>query len=186
MVKIEPRYLLVKIAKILEELKIPYLVTGGMAILVWGRPRFTADIDIIIRLKSENVDKLEKALKALGETGYIDKEAIEEALLRRGEFNFIDGESGIKVDFWIISEDSFSLSELKRRIVKKILGQKIYFISPEDLILNKLKWYKQTESNRHLEDIESIFKISGEKLNKNYLKQQAEKLGFLDILKQYL
>lgn len=43
----DPRKLLIKIAKILKELKIPYLVTGGVAVLIWGRPRFTADIDIL-------------------------------------------------------------------------------------------------------------------------------------------
>jgi hypothetical protein len=42
-----PRELLIEIAKILDKLKIPYLVTGGIAVLIWGRPRFTADIDII-------------------------------------------------------------------------------------------------------------------------------------------
>lgn len=184
--KIDPRNLLVAIAEILEGLKIPYLVTGGIAVLVWGRPRFTADIDIIIKLKSRDVDKLEKALRAVGEAGYIDKEAIEEAISRRGEFNFIDGETGVKVDFWVVGEDSFSLLQLKRKIAKRILNQKVYFISPEDLILNKLKWYKQTQSDRHLEDIESIFKISSKKLDKKYLKQQARKLGFLKIINKYL
>jgi len=49
----DPRHLLVNIAKILERLKIPYMVTGGMAVFIWGRPRFTADIDMVIEFKLE-------------------------------------------------------------------------------------------------------------------------------------
>jgi Na+/glutamate symporter len=42
----DPSDLLVKAVQILDQLQIPYAVTGGFAVLVWGRPRFTADIDM--------------------------------------------------------------------------------------------------------------------------------------------
>lgn len=179
----DPRHLLVNIAKILERLKIPYLVTGGMAVLVWGRPRFTADIDIVIKLKQENINNLKKDLMAFSRAGYVDESVMREAVSKKGEFNFIDGETGVKVDFWVLKEiDSLDSFQLKRRKVKNILGQKIYFISPEDLILSKLNWYQESQSSRHLEDVESILKISGKRLDRKYLKQWAKKLGVLGIL----
>lgn len=184
MEEIDPRKLLVKIAAILERLKIPYLITGGIAILIWGRPRFTADIDIVVELRQKDIEKLEKALSDLGEGNYLDKESMEQALLIEGEFNFIDAETGIKVDFWILKKDAFDLSRLKRRIKKIILGRAVYFSSPEDLILIKLKWHKQSSSSRQLEDVESIFKISGEKLDMKYLKQWAKKLRVSKILEK--
>jgi len=170
------------IAKILENIDIPYMVTGGMAVLVWGRPRFTADIDIVFKLKQEQIGVLSKALMGLGEAGYVSKEAMQEAISRHDEFNFIDGESGVKVDFWVLGKNPFAISQMKRRVAKKILNEKIYFISPEDLILSKLQWYQKSQSNRHTEDVESILKISGEELDMDYLKQWAEKLGVLEIL----
>ena len=94
MEQIDPRHLLKKISQILEDLGISYFITGGMAVLIWGRPRFTADIDILVELDSKNVSRLERALLSLGKAGYVDKDAIEEALLKEGEFNFIDGETG--------------------------------------------------------------------------------------------
>lgn len=188
MESIDPRRLLAGIAKILNHLKIPYLVTGGMAVLIWGRSRFTADIDIVIQLKYENATELKKTLLNFRKKGYIDEEAIKEAIRNKGEFNFIDIESGVKVDFWILKEsDPIILKQLKRRVAKKIFKQKVYFISPEDLILTKLVWYQKSgESSRHIEDVESVFKISGKNLDISYLKKQAAKVGVAGLLKKFL
>lgn len=171
----DPRNLLVKIAKLLDELQIPYLVTGGLAVLIWGQPRFTADIDIVIETKAEDRSRIYEKLLELGKS-YIDETEIKKAIEIRGEFNFIDGESGIKVDFWILKDDEFDVSRLKRRVAREVLGENVYFTSPEDLILIKLVWYKESGSSRHVEDVESVIKISGDKLDLRYIKEWAEKL----------
>ena len=185
MESIDPRHLLINVVKILERLKIPYMITGGMAVFVWGRPRFTADIDIVVELEPENVNDLEEALLALSEASYIDKDTIKRALMRHGEFNFIDGKTGVKVDFWVLDKNSFDKSRLKRRIGRKILNQNIYFSSPEDLILSKLLWYEKSQSARHLEDIESILKIQ-KKLDLRYIRKWAKEQSTTKIFKDLL
>ena len=84
----------------------------------------------------------------------------------------------------IKKRDKIGEEELARRIVKKIDKQKVYFISPEDLILSKLRWFKESQSDRHLEDVESVLKLS--KVDLKYLKQQARKQENLDILSELL
>jgi len=182
MESIDPRKLLVEIASILDKNKIPYLITGGMAVFVWGRPRFTADIDLVVELSVDKLAELEHALKLLDKAGYVDGEAMRDALVRHGEFNFIDGITGMKVDFWVSSGDPFDRSRLKRRVSKKIIGHQVYFSSPEDLILSKLRWWRDTGSSRHKEDIVSIISISGDGLDRGYLDKWAEKLGHKDLL----
>ena len=122
----DPRQLLIHVAKTLNQLAIPYAITGGMAVFVWGRPRFTADIDIVVELEKWHIADLEKALKAFGGAGYIDKAMMEEAFAHRSEFNFIDGNSGIKVDFWVMGDDSFSRSKMQRRVPIEFEGEKVY------------------------------------------------------------
>jgi len=174
--------LLIKIAKILSDLKIKYFVTGGFAISVWGRPRATFDINIVIKLIEPQAATLTKALREISKAGYVDENMIKEAIRHKGEFNFIDPNSGLKVDFWVAKEEALTPPEFRNRKLKKISGQTVYFISPEDLVLSKLQWYQQTQSSRHLEDAESVLKISDKKLNIGYLKRWAEKLGVLEIL----
>lgn len=182
----DPRELLANIVKILKSLKIPYIVTGGIAVLVWGRPRFTADIDIVIELGVKKIDQLEEALRAIGKAGYVDHDAILDAVARCGEFNFIDGETGVKVDFWILKHDEFDASRLRRKRIKKIGGNAVAFSSPEDLILVKLGWLAASDSSKQAEDIESILKISGEKLDMRYLQRMACSLRLEKQLNRFL
>lgn len=185
--QMDPRRLLVNVAKVLNQLNIPYIVSGGVAILIWGRPRFTADIDIVMELKDSDVDKLERGLLKKSKGSYIDVNSIRQALADKSEFNFIDNETGMKVDFWVLKEnDPFDISRMNRKVAKKIFGEKIYFSSAEDLILSKLIWYKISPSERQMDDVKSIFKISGTKLNKKYLNKWAEKLALSQLLNKLL
>jgi hypothetical protein len=183
-----PEKLLLKIAKILEDLKIPYAVTGGFAVAVWGKPRFTADIDIIVELIPQNIKPLTKSLFLIDKNVYVSEEAIEDALKRKTEFNFIHPQTGLKVDFWVKDSkaDIYGKLKLKRAIAKKIDKQKIFFVSPEDLILSKLFWYKESQSSKHLEDIKTILNNSKLKLDQNYLKNWAKKQSTIKILEKML
>lgn len=179
----DPRHLLIKVVKILSRLNIPYLVTGGIAVLVWGRPRFTADIDLVVEIKEQDLSKLQIALKELSHKGYIDLDAMKDAFEHQGEFNFIDGDTGVKVDFWIMTNSVLDQSRFERKRPKKILGADVYFSSPEDLILIKLKWHKESESSRQFEDVQSILKIT-ENLDRDYIEKMANQLGLIDVWHQ--
>lgn len=176
--------LLIDIAKILSDLRIDYFITGGMAVSVWGRPRATFDIDIVVKIIEPQVDLLVRAFKNIHKAGYADEKMVKDAIQHKGEFNFIDSDSGLKVDFWVTKEKN--LFEFENKKLKKIRSQNVYFISPEDLILSKLQWHEETYSTKHLEDIDSVLKISGKKLDMGYLKQQASKLKVLDDLNKLI
>ena len=174
----EQENLLRKVSEILESLNIPYIITGGIAVVVWGRPRFTADIDIVVGLAAKKVDKFAEELLKIDKEVYVDKRMIQQALEKKGEFNFIHPGAGLKIDFWILKNDEFDRSRMARRIKKKIAGISIYLSSPEDLILIKLLWYKEGRSTRQLEDIESVLRIQ-KNLNWKYLRKWAKKQSTL-------
>src|SRR3989344_5657196 len=175
--------LLTRVAGVLERLKIPYIITGGAGVVFWGRPRFTADIDIVVELLETNIKPLVHELRhTLGEEAYIDEAMIHTEQKRHGEFNIIHPQSGLKVDFFVRGKDPFEKQRLKRGVSKSIGTQHVRFISPEDLILIKLSWYKESESTKHLEDAQSIIAIQGDKLDKQYLNEWAERQGTGDLL----
>lgn len=169
--------LLRKVSHLLDNLGIDYFITGGFAVSVWGRPRATFDIDMVIEMTNVDIKKLASRLRGLSKNSYVEEETMREAVETKGEFNFIDPATGVKVDFFVLGETSWDREKVQRKIKKDIYGVKTYFISPEDLILSKLKWCKLAESNRHLEDARSVLNVSRDKIDNDYLRSWAEKLG---------
>ncbi len=178
--------ILIEVVKILNGLKIEYFITGGFAVSVWGRLRATFDIDIVVKMIESQTAPLVKILRQLIKGGYIDENMVKDAIRNKGEFNFIDPNSGVKVDFWVVGKSEDSIREFENRKIKEINRQEVYFISPEDLILNKLDWYKKAESDKHLEDAKSVLEISEKQIDKSYLKKWAIKLGMTENLNKIL
>lgn len=178
-----PTDLLILIAGILNDLRIDFFVGGGFAVTIWGRPRFTADIDLVINLEEKNIHQLASKLQEKLPDAYLDVDQMGEALKNFGEFNVIEPSLGMKIDFWILKNEEYDKLVL-RRSIKKDIGRMVRFISPEDLIISKLKWYKLDESSRHLEDIKSVVEIS--KVDIEYVKMWIKKLGLSPEYKKYL
>jgi len=176
-----PEQLLCQTAKILENLNISYIVTGGFAVAVLTKPRYTADIDIVIELFPKKVKQLAKKLRSIDKEVYISEEAMYDALKHKGEFNFIHPQTGLKVDFWV---KRYPFEQFERVVIKNINGQKVKFIPPEDLILSKLVWYKEGQSAKQLEDIKLILETF--KSDLNYIKNWAEKQSTIKILNKIL
>lgn len=181
-----PEELLAEIAKILKDLKIPYAVTGGFAVSVWGKPRYTADIDIVVELIEKNIKPLAKKLLAVDKNVYADEDMIKDALIHKSEFNFIHPDTGIKVDFFVMADNPYNKLKIKRAILQDMYGARAFFVSPEDLILGKLIWSKESYSEKQFEDIKTILRNSKIKLDFKYLKTWAKKHGTIDALENLI
>lgn len=174
---IDPRKLLLKVVPILDKLQINYFVTGGFAVTLWGRMRTTNDIDMVIQLVEPQVKPLAEALRKISAYGYIDEETAVDAVRKNGEFNFIDPDTGYKVDFWVGKNDEIIRREFERKRVQAIDSVAINFLSPEDLILQKLVWHQETNSDRHSEDIASILRRQKNDLDFDYLRKWTKAQG---------
>lgn len=181
-----PEELLKSITEVLAELKIPYAITGGFAASVWGNPRSTADIDIIIELMEKNVGPLTKKVSSLDKNFYVDEDMARDAVIHKSEFNFIDPDCGLKVDFFVMDNTSYNKLKIKRAILRDLYGAKALFVSPEDLILSKLIWSKETYSQKQFEDIKTVLRNKEIKLDYNYINKWAEKHGTIEILNKLI
>ncbi len=171
-----------KVIDLFDKHDIPYMLTGGLAVTVWGRARSTLDIDIVLDIKKDDIKKLVNAFQK--ENFYIDEETVEMALNKKVSFNAIDRETNTTIDCYLVGNNEYEAARFKRKIVKHIVGVKVNVISPEDLILIKLQWYKNSGSTRHLEDAESILKIT--EVDLKYIKEWAKKQETMEIFDKFL
>ncbi len=183
----EPSELLRKIVGVLEGMQISYRVVGSVASTTYGEPRFTNDIDIVVDLHLEDVDRFCGFFPA--EEYYCYRNAVIEAVRQRHQFNIIHYESGIKVDVFIPVSDPSGQSIFARgRRVTLSPGLDAWFASPEDVILKKLEYYREGGSEKHVSDIAGILKVQQERIDRAYLANSARRLGleatWLDVLQR--
>ncbi len=141
--------LLKKIALQLKKASIPYMVIGGQAVLVYGEPRLTRDIDITVGIGVDGLDSVKKIIPTIGLKSLIQKE--KEFVERNMVLPTIDEKSGIRVDF------IFSFSPYERQAIKRAqdikLGRSfVRFASLEDVVIHKIIAGRA----RDLEDVKSI------------------------------
>jgi hypothetical protein len=168
---------------ILEKLRLQYLVTGSMATILYGEPRFTNDIDIVVQLNEEQVDALAACLPE-GDY-FVSRESMLRAVRNHRQFNVIHPASGLKVDVIVPAMDALDRSRFARaRQVQPEPGRTAVFASPEDVILKKLQFHAAGGSERHLRDIAGVLKISGTELDLGYIERWVEELGLSENWRQ--
>ncbi len=125
---------------VLEQLRIPYMVVGSAASSIYGEPRMTQDIDIVI---DPTVDLLNQLCGAFpGDDFYVSAEAARDALKTRTQFNIIHPDSGNKIDFLIARQDVWGRSQLaRRRRVLLLPSLEGSAAAPEDVIISKMVYY---------------------------------------------
>ena len=148
-----------------------------MALDAYGHARATNDIVIQIGCLD-----IQKVFPLFEKDFYISREAVQEALANESMFNIIDNETVFKVDFIVAKKDDFSKQQFQRRQKMTIGPRCIYVISPEDLILSKLQWSRESLSEIQENDIRSILRVQGKTLDKKYLEVWVEKMGFKERL----
>jgi hypothetical protein len=162
--------------KVLERLGVPYLVTGSLATVFYGEPRFTNDIDIVVELPFARVDELCAAFPA--PDFYVSPDSARRAVAHASQFNVVHPASGLKLDLIVLADTDFNRSRLARaRTVHPAPDYSASFASPEDVILMKLDFYQRGGSDKHLRDIAGVLKISGDLLDREYLSSWALRLG---------
>ncbi len=141
---------------------IPYMVIGGQAVLLYGEPRLTRDIDITIGL---DLDHLEKIVRTVKETGLkILVEDIESFTRQTMVIPALDETTGIRVDF-ILSFTPYEQKAIERAKKVEILNQEVSFASAEDVVIHKIFAGRP----RDLEDARSII-LKNPGLDIEYIK----------------
>jgi hypothetical protein len=182
---VEQPELLARVIKILEEQAITYLLVGSLASGVYGEPRLTMDIDMVVDLRTEQVAVL--CAKFPSPEFYVSESAARDAVARGGQFNVIHPASGNKIDFRIARKDAWGRSQIARRRREQILpGLLGYTAAPEDVILGKLWYYDDRGSDKHLRDIVAMLEVSHEEIDQAYIQHWAQQLGFDSAWKSVL
>ncbi len=153
------------------------MVTGGVAAVVYGEPRFTRDIDLVLALRDENLSAIDTAFG--GGDFYVPPHAVlrHEARRRRGgHFNIIHRDTALRADVYVLDDEPLHRWGFERRRVIPLLRGAITIAPIEYVILRKLQYYAASGSDRHLRDVALMTRISPEELDRPELMHWVQRL----------
>ena len=163
-----------------EQARIPYMLTGSMAMNYYAQPRMTRDIDIVIAITPEDVGRISALFRP---DYYVSEQNIRESLAHESIFNLIHQESVIKVDCIIRKSSEYRRIEFERRQKISIVDFTTFIVSKEDLIISKLAWAKNSHSEVQLNDVRNLLATGYEAA---YLRGWTRELRLDNLLNECL
>jgi len=156
--------LIKKIAQRLDEDKVPYMIIGGQAVLLYGTPRLTRDIDITLGVDTDKFPLIEGICKKLGLK--ILPENPEDFAGETKVLPAEEPESRIRVDF-IFSFTEYEAQAIKR--AKKVLmnDYPVKFASCEDVIIHKMLAARAVDA----EDVKNILIKNKNSIDLKYIRE---------------
>jgi len=177
--------ILSKIGTVLKKHNIPYMIIGGQAVLLYGEPRLTRDIDITLGVNTEYLDELLKVIRELSLKPI--PENIKLFVQQTMVLPALEEITGIRVDF-IFSFTTYEIEAIKRARKITIMGREVCFASPEDVIIHKIFAGRP----RDIEDVRSII-LKNSDMDIQYIRgwlkefdKSSEKRDFLKTFKKVL
>lgn len=162
----------------LERLGLPYCITGSVAASVYGEPRLTADIDVVLLLKTGDVTALRAAFPDV--EYYVPPDetlAVEISRGTRGSFNLIHHATQFKADVYLAARDPLHAWALAHRRRIKLEWGEAWIAPPEYVVLRKLEFLREGGQDKHVRDVRFI--LAATELDADFVEKEVARLGLL-------
>ena len=160
----------------LERLALPYCITGSVAASVYGEPRLTADIDIVLLLRAEDIARLRTTFP---EAEYYvpppETLLIETSRSTRGMFNLIHHATQFKADVYLAARDPLHAWALEHRRRIDLEGAGTWIAPPEYVVLRKLEFLREGGQDKHVRDVRFI--LAATDLDLAFVEAEVSRLG---------
>jgi len=156
---------------------------GGLAVIIWGQPRVTQDLDLVVDVTGSAVDALLDAARAEGYVLDAEAGASARELLEGGFLRLLppDGAAPVALDL-LLAQSELEQEALRRARVFEVSGLQVPVLSPEDLILLKLVAFRPKDTF----DLETVIEATRDTLDLGYLRGWADRLAMRERLETFL
>lgn len=157
---------------------VPYMLIGGQAVLIYGEPRLTKDIDITLGAGAEAYKILLNIVQKLNLKILISDPL--PFMKRTLVLPVSDEESGFRIDF-IFSYTPYERQAIDRAVTKEIDNAKIKFASLEDLVIHKIFAGRP----RDIEDVKNVL-LKNPVFDKNYIEKWLAEFDKIEVSNKFL
>ena len=157
---------------------IRYVVSGSVAAIFYGEPRLTHDVDFVVFLNPNDIQRLVEVFPA--NDFYlppVETMLAETAREQNGHFNLIHRDTGFKADLYTTGKDELNAWAFRGKRAVEFDGERVMLASPEYVIVRKLEYYREGHAEKHLRDIRAMLAVSGEQLDRPALNEWIQRRG---------
>ena len=169
---------LAAVADAMHQIRSRWYLFGAQAATLWGRPRLTADVDITVQIRTDQIDEFRDAMKRQGFTLRFDDP---EFVNRTRVFPFLHQATGVPVDV-VLAGPGLEEEFLDRAVNVRVEGATIPVISPEDLVVTKVLAGRPKD----IEDVRGVLRERAESLDlgrvRETLRLLEQALGQSDLV----
>jgi hypothetical protein len=160
---------------------IRYFVTGGLATIIYGEPRFTRGIDLVLAIGPADAQRF---LGLWPPDEYYappeDSFVAESARPAAGHFNVVHTETGLVADCYVAGDDPLHAWAFDHINWLNVQDLRVPVAPVEYVIVRKLSYFAQSGSTRHLEDIARMRRVQGQAIDSLSLERWIDRLGVRD------
>ncbi len=162
----------------LQSAGIRYFISGSVAAMLYGEPRVTHDMNLVVFLRAPDLGKLPKLFPP--PEFYVPPSevlAAEMAWQQHGCFNVIHADSSLKADLFAANRDEFHAWAIRNLKHYSARGMEVSLAPPEYVIVRKLEYFREGGSDKHPRDIRGRLNISGDQINQADLQEWIQRRG---------
>lgn len=156
----------------IEREQIPYMLVGSFSSNIWGVPRSTKDLDLVVELGSQSIHSITRHLDS--KFRLQPQMAFESVTGTARHIIDVEG-THFKVEIFRLSGDPHDQERFQRRVQVRWRNRLIWFPSPEDVIVTKLRWLAGLRRNKDFDDALQVAKVLRKELDWPYMERWCEK-----------
>jgi len=180
-----PNEIVLKVAAALERANIPFMIVGSFASNVYGIERNTQDADLVVQLPAEGLTTF---LEYLGSDFKLDPQLSFESIIAMGHYYVLRHLHPLfKIELFIVGDSEVARGEFQRRRKLIFQGTPLYFVSPEDLIVIKLRWFHaDRRRTKDVDDVRGVLAVQQGKVDLGVIRERCDRYGVRDELEEII
>lgn len=167
------------VISLLERLGIDYLLVGAFSSNIYGVPRSTKDIDLVVSFGSLGVVEF---CDALGDEFCLDRQMLLEGFTGTVRNVVRHRPTGFDIELFRLSDDPHHQQRFARRVRQHVteMERDVWIPAPEDVVIQKLRWARRKDQD----DVVNVIAVSGSRLDWDYIQRWTDEHGTTQLLNQ--
>jgi hypothetical protein len=165
----------------LRYLDVPFMIVGSLATNFHGVPRSTRDADFVVQLRTNDLRDL---ATHLGDRFRLQPQTSFETITGTTRHVFRLANSAFIIELFELTDDPHDVERFARRQRVSVFGREAFVATAEDTIVTKLRWARQGQRAKDVEDVRNVLAVQGTSLDWAYMRRWCAAHGTEQLLEQ--